>query len=245
MEPGLQTSRSPSARWTLLECCIPNWRLLKKAKIWCQIPAAVRSRNISNIGQRTTWPFLPWALCISHLPPSGCRTPLPFWVSNTRATLELCWAQHKSVLRSGICLLQLPYWVIKQCFPFPALCLSFLCSQALCCDHFLLLKPDSSCFYSCQPRFVVLKGHWCRTWTSFHNPFNVFCCCLALGQAMLPSPMWSGRKDMLKTRNKEEFQLSLYLISLCLFPNQINTRVAFLFLPLVLWKQGRQAGVLG
>lgn len=50
---------------------------------------------------------------------------------------------------------------------------------------------------------------------------------------------------MLKTWNKEEFQLSLYLISLCLFPNQINTRVAFLFLPLVLWKQGRQAGVVG
>lgn len=192
--------------------------------IWCQIPAAVRSRNVSNIRQRTMWLFLPWALCISHLPSNVCWTPLPFWAPNTRAALELCWALHKSVLRSSICLLWLSCWVIWQCFCFPGLCLSFPCPQDLCCDHFLLLKPDSSCFYSCQPRFMVPKGHWCRTWTSCYNPFNLSCCCLALGQAMLPSPMWIGRKDTLKTRNKEEFQFEFVpYFSLPVFSDQINT----------------------
>lgn len=48
---------------------------LKKAKIWCQIPAAVRSRNVSNMRQRTTWPFLLWALCISHPNPFAFLSP--------------------------------------------------------------------------------------------------------------------------------------------------------------------------
>lgn len=74
----------------LLECCILNQWLLRKAKIWCLIPAAVKSRNVSNIRQRTTWPSLPWALCISHPPSSGCLTHSPFSAPSARATPVLC-----------------------------------------------------------------------------------------------------------------------------------------------------------
>lgn len=73
-----------------MECCSLNQRLLRKAKIWCQIPAAVKNRNVSNIKQKTTWHSLPWSLCISHPPSSECLTHLPFSSPSGRATLMLC-----------------------------------------------------------------------------------------------------------------------------------------------------------
>lgn len=62
-----------------------------------------------------------------------------------------------------------------------------------------------------------------------------------LGQAMLPSPMWSGRKDILKTRNKEEFQLEFVpYFSLPVFPDQINA--CGISLPALDAVQTREAG---